>query len=104
MTMDRNGAKKESLVEPAKTPLPFVPAEAGIQIFQIDTPELGKLDARVRGHERKSVRSDTDGLGARLRWDEWLFITREPFAMPPPSDRPGFDLPLSSARWRWRGT
>ena len=30
--------------------------------------------------------------------DAWT----EPFAMPPPSDRPAFDLPAS--RWHWRET
>ena len=26
----------------------------------------------------------------------------EPFAMPPPNERPVFELPLPESRWRWR--
>jgi hypothetical protein len=41
---------------------PLIPAQAGIQFFQIDTSVLGKLVARVRGHERRLA-----GSGSELR-------------------------------------
>jgi hypothetical protein len=41
---------------------------------------------------------------ARASKDAPSLFQAEPFAMPPPMERPVFDLPLSASRWRWRGT
>jgi hypothetical protein len=40
---------------------------------------------------------------ARVSKDAPSLFQDEPFAMPPSTERPVFDLPLSASRWRWRG-
>ena len=42
---------------------PLIPAQAGIQFFQADRSVRGKLDARVRGHERRLASLDPDLQG-----------------------------------------
>jgi hypothetical protein len=42
---------------------PLIPAHAGIQFFQKNMPVWGKLDARVRGHERRLAGSGPDVQG-----------------------------------------
>jgi hypothetical protein len=40
---------------------------------------------------------------ARASKDPPSHVQEAVFTMPPPRERPVFDLPLSASRWRWRG-
>ena len=101
MTMDRNLSADPHLLDEEKASPPLVPAQAGTQLFHTSGGAIVALNSDPRRSSRAFEDGDLHDLGPRLRGDERLGI--EPFTMPPPSDRPGFDLPLPSARWRWRG-
>jgi len=95
--MEREKRSGDGVAEMKEAYPPLVPAQAGTQTLQTSTIVATRLGSESGA--RKTVKdSDLDSLGPRLRGDERLLG----FALPPPMERPSFDLPLP--RWRWRGS